>query len=97
MAKSCFAACDRANPVTSDVGSRLSTPAIPDSRPWPLTSARFARMRALISANRAAGSIGPAGTDRRDGVNELPPIARSVRVLTTKLVRNDVSGTPRAS
>ena len=32
-----LAACDRAMPVTSDVGSRLATPASPDSSPWPLT------------------------------------------------------------
>ena len=91
------AACERATPVTSDVGSRLATPARPAIIPCPDTSERFDDIRSLICRKRSAGSIGPAGTARRDGVNALPPIALSVRVLTTKLVFSDVSGTPRSS
>ena len=53
------------------------------------TSARLARIVSLMLRNRSPGSIGPAGTESRVGVNELPPIASSVRVLTTKLVFSD--------
>ena len=55
------------------------------------------RSNAIALAPMVANAIGPAGTDSRAGVNELPPIARSVRVLTTKLVRSEVSGMSRLS
>ena len=97
MAKSIFAACERATLVTSDVGSRLANPARPDSAPSPLTPSRLAAIASLSRLNRSAGSIGPAGAAKRVGVNELPPIALSARVLTTKLVFSVRSGTPRSS
>ena len=97
VAKSIPAACDRATLVTSDVGSRLATPAKPASAPPPDTPSRFSRIAALSSANRSPGAIGPAGAENRVGENELPPMARSLRVLTTKLVLSVRSGTPRSS
>ena len=88
---------DRAIPVTSDVGSRLAMPASPASAPPPLTPSRFSRMIFWIARKRSTGSIGYAGTEMRVGVKALPPMSRSVRVLTTKLVFSDASATPRAS
>ena len=97
MAKSIPAAWRRAMLVTSDVGSRLARPARPERAPAPDTWDRFSAIASLISRNRAAGSIGPAGAAKRVGVNEFPPIALSALVLTTKLVFSVRSGTPRAS
>ena len=98
MAKSIFAACERATLVTSDVGSRLATPARPRQRAARRgTWARLSAIASLSRLNRSAGSIGPAGAAKRVGVNELPPIALSARVLTTKLVFSVRSGTPRSS
>src|SRR3954462_1430941 len=97
VAKSIFAACDRATLVTTDVGSRFASPARPDSAPEPFTPDRFSAIDSLITLNLCTGSIGPAGVLNRVGVNELPPIDVSARVLTTKLVFKVWRATPRAS
>ena len=85
MAKSILPACERATRVTTDVGSRLATPATADSMPPPDTSERRAAIRSRRSRKRSsARQVGAREPGTRVGVKELPPMALSGRVLTTK-------------
>ena len=98
MAKSILAAAARAALVITDVGNQLATP---DSAlmPPPLCSiaSRFSARRVWTSATRSASGIDTPGTCTGTGVNELPPIALSWRVLSTKLVLKASTSTSRSA
>ena len=78
MAKSIFAACERATLVTSDVGSRLATPARPDSTPPPATTS--ARLAAIASLS----ALEPLGRVHRPG--RRGEARRRERVAADRLV-----------
>jgi hypothetical protein len=92
VAKSMRAVCERATPVTSDVGSRLANPATLPMAPPARAPRRPAARVVRMAANRSSTVIGPAGTCTRVGANAFvsaPPVSL---VLTTKLMFSASSG-----
>src|SRR5215213_5820291 len=64
VAKSILALWDRPTRVTTEVGSRLATPAIDDINPPPRTSARLATIAWCSWRNRSAGADDKADVQR---------------------------------
>src|SRR5207249_1463199 len=97
VAKSTRDACERAIPVTTEVGNKLAMPATAVIGPPHTISPRRRSIAARTAANRSAALIAPAGAEILLGVNELPPAAVSSRVLTTNVRLNDFASAPTLS
>ena len=75
----------------------LATLEIAPSPPPCDIDSRFSCSRSAIAVMRPVSGIASPDTWTGTGVNALPPTALSVRVLTTKLVLNASTSTPRSA